>query len=224
MSADTLTLQLDQIGLAWPDRRGRERCNAALKAGLTWLREADRRVSSALLQLLAGTLRPLQGTVRLLRAGQPPLDLQAEHRLAWRHAVFCCDPGRPVDGRLSPQGFWDLLHGRYPDWQPLAVLRHAQALGLGPHWAQPLARLDTATRRKVWLVAALAAGTPVRLLDDPLTGLDEDASAYLRDQLMTAQAEQSALWLVASPERPWPADATPAAEWQLPARATDPAR
>lgn len=71
-----------------------------------------------------------------------------------RHAVFWCGPGAVADDHLSPLDFWSFLHGLYPDWQPLAVVRHAEA-------------------------------------------------------------ERSALWLVASHEAPLPADATPSQEWRL---------
>ena len=215
MSADAITLQLDQLAFAWPDRVVLQRCSTALKTGITWLRGPNGVGKSTLLQLLAGVLRPLQGTARLLRPGQPALDLQADHRLAWRHAVFWCGPGAVAYDHLSPLDFWSFLHGLYPDWQPLAVVRHAEAFGLGPHLDRPLARLSTGTQRKVWLVAALAAGTPVRLLDEPLNALDDEATAYLQDQLAQAQEERSALWLVASHDAPLPAHTAPVNEWRL---------
>ncbi len=71
-------------------------------------------------------------------------------------------------------------------------------LALGPMLAQPIRGLSTGTQRKLWLAAALSAGTPVVLLDEPLNALDAASRGWLLDHLdLQAQTAQRA-WLVAS--------------------------
>jgi ABC-type sulfate/molybdate transport systems ATPase subunit len=63
-----------------------------------------------------------------------------------------------------------------------------------------LATLSTGTQRKVWLAVALAAGTTVTLLDEPLNALDAKSLEYLRSVLVKCAQDPSRAWIVASHE------------------------
>jgi molybdate transport system ATP-binding protein len=63
-----------------------------------------------------------------------------------------------------------------------------------------LATLSTGTQRKVWLSVALAAGTKVTLLDEPMNALDAKSLDYLRSVLLNCAQDTSATWIVASHE------------------------
>ena len=52
----------------------------------------------------------------------------------------------------------------------------------------------------MWLSAALAVGTAVVLLDEPLNALDAASLAYLRAQLARCAADTERAWLLASHE------------------------
>ncbi|MDE2161425.1 MAG: hypothetical protein KGJ30_21170, partial [Burkholderiales bacterium] len=82
-----------------------------------------------------------------------------------------------------------------------AAARHVEGFGLAPFLGRRLRELSTGTQRKVWLTAALAAGTRVTLLDEPLNALDRASLAYLRAEFAAAAAAAGPrAWIVASHE------------------------
>ena len=52
-----------------------------------------------------------------------------------------------------------------------------------PHRGKRLAQLSTGSRRKVWLIAALAGGAPLILLDTPFASLDGPSRVLLGVEL-----------------------------------------
>lgn len=171
--------------------------DATLPAGVTWLQGANGSGKSTLMQLLAGVL-PLQaGQVRLAPAGAV-LEASAPASTDWKRQVFWCGPGPVAFDHLSPEQYWRFLAGLYPHWQADVAWQQARALGLAPQLRTPMAQLSTGTQRKAWLCAVLAAGTPLRLLDEPLNALDAEARAALQAALAAEHAAARAVWLVAS--------------------------
>jgi ABC-type transport system involved in cytochrome c biogenesis ATPase subunit len=75
-------------------------------------------------------------------------------------------------------------------------------LGLRPFLQTRIAQLSSGNQRKVALAAALAAGTPVVLLDEPFNALDAASAAWLHAALARHAAAAGAVWLVASHEPP----------------------
>jgi hypothetical protein len=128
--------------------------------------------------------------------------------------VFWCGPGAVAYDHLSPLDFWSFLHGLYPDWQPLAVVRHAEAFGLGPHLDRPLARLSTGTQRKSgWWPPCRPARRCGCWTSRSMPWTTRPPPTCRTS--WPRQEERSALWLVASHEAPLPADSAPAQEWRL---------
>lgn len=194
-------LSVRELSFSWPRRHVFTAWSTEVGPGLTWLRGVNGSGKSTLLKLLAGALPPLAGEVHLL--GDTTL-CPAADALAWKREVFWCGPGPIAFDHLRPLEYFGFLQGLYPRFDPTAVLAHAQAFGLAPHLGTPLAALSTGTQRKVWLAAALAAGTRLRLLDEPLNALDTASLACLQGQLALAAQQRDTLWLVASHEAPLP--------------------
>lgn len=194
-------LVVRDLSFSWPRRHVFTAWSADVGPGLTWLRGVNGSGKSTLLKLLAGALPPLAGTLGL--TGNTALNPAAD-ALAWKREVFWCGPGPIAFDHLRPLEYFGFLHSLYPRFDAVAVQAHAQAFGLAPHLGAPLAALSTGTQRKVWLAAALAAGTRLRLLDEPLNALDMASLTYLQCQLAQAAQQGSALWLVASHEAPLP--------------------
>lgn len=201
-------LAVRELSFSWPRRHVFTAWSAELGPGLTWLRGVNGSGKSTLLKLLAGALPPLAGEVQL--SGDAPLGL-ATDALAWKREVYWCGPGPIAFDHLRPLEYFGFLQSLYPRFDAAAVQAHAQALGLAPHLGSPLAALSTGTQRKVWLAAALAVGTRLRLLDEPLNALDTASLAYLQGQLAVAAQQAACIWLVASHEAPLPAAALVAA-------------
>ena len=79
-------------------------------------------------------------------------------------------------------------------------MQHVEGFGLHQFLEMPLATLSTGTQRKAWLSVALAAGTKVTLLDEPMNALDAKSLAYLRSVLFNCVQDTSSTWIVASHE------------------------
>jgi ABC-type multidrug transport system ATPase subunit len=199
MTVTAARLVVRDLSFSWPRRHVFTAWSAEMGAGLTWLRGVNGSGKSTLLKLLAGALPPLAGEMHL--TGEVALN-PATDALAWKREVFWCGPGPIAFDHLRPLEYFGFLQGLYPRFDVAAVQAHVQGFGLGPHLGAPLAALSTGTQRKVWLAAALAVGTRLRLLDEPLNALDAASLAYLEGELARAAAQTHSLWLVASHEAP----------------------
>ncbi|MFB8247846.1 branched-chain amino acid ABC transporter permease/ATP-binding protein [Streptomyces sp. NPDC055952] len=148
---------------------------------------------STLFHCLAGTLRPVRGTVRFDGRDITALSAQARTRLGvartfQRLAVF---PSLTVAGNVRV-GAEQCRPG-----DPGAVERSLRLLGLdGPLRAQSAAGLPTGTLRRVELARALAGAPRVLLLDEPAAGLDTAEVTTLAGVLKALAADGTALLVV----------------------------
>ncbi len=62
--------------------------------------------------------------------------------------------------------------------------------------------LSTGSRRKVMLIAALAAGATVTLLDQPFVSLDQASIRVIKEFLTEAAEQAGRAWIVADYEAP----------------------
>jgi ABC-type multidrug transport system ATPase subunit len=187
-------LQVRDLSFSYGDRPMFDRWSAVFEGGLTWLRGSNGSGKSTLLKLLAGALQPASGQVAVDGVAQDaqPMD--------YRRRVFWCGPGPVAFDHLSPQEYFAFIRGLYAGWDDAAMDRHVRGFGLAPHLHAPLRTLSTGTQRKTWLVAALCAGTPVTLLDEPLNALDAASLAHLRTSLAGHANEAKRVWIVATHE------------------------
>ena len=162
------------------------------RPGLTWIRGDNGCGKSTLLRLLAGALDPDSGRVCLgdIDARADPVDYR--RRVAWS------GPAGPATGDLKPLEFFASVAGRYASFDPAMPPMLVDALGLEPFLARRIDQLSTGSRNKVGVIAAIAAGTPVVLLDEPLAGLDRVSGRVLNGLLADASRQRQRLWIVAS--------------------------
>lgn len=73
---------------------------------------------------------------------------------------------------------------------------------LTPHLDKRLNMLSTGTRRKVGLVAALASGAVVTLLDQPFVSLDQASIRTLQEMLSDTYQDAARACLIAAYEKP----------------------
>ncbi len=200
-------LVVQDLSFAYPGRPVFDGWSAQFEPGLTWLRGRNGSGKSTLLKLLAGALPPLLGTLAVngIGAAARPLD--------YRREVFWCGPGAIAFDHLRPPEYFAFLGSLYPRFDPLSAATHADAFGLRPFVGSRLAALSTGTQRKVWLAAALAAGTGAVLLDEPLNALDPPSLAHLHGALADAAGDGRQAWVIASHEAPLPAPATLRERW-----------
>ena len=168
----------------------------ALPPGVTWLGGGESSGKTTLLQLLAGQLPPLTGALRIHN-----LSL-AQDRPGYCRQVGWLNPReRALDGQTCREIF-AAQPAHHPGFEAGALQAHIEGLSLTPHLDKTLAMLSTGTRRKVLMAAALAAQTPVTLLDQPFMALDRPSIHYLLALLTKVAAHPGRAWVVADYEAP----------------------
>ncbi len=159
--------------------------NFAWPAGLSWICGDEGSGKTTLLRLLAGDLEPLSGQVMRPAGGVFWTDLQAAKHDA-----------------ISVQDCWQQCQNQYPHWDAPLLQDLAEELDMAQHRHKPLYMLSTGSRRKVGLIAALASGASVTLLDQPFSALDQRSVLTIKAFLEEAAHAATRAWIVADYEAP----------------------
>lgn len=155
------------------------------RAGLHWVCGDEGCGKTSLLRLLAGDLQPLGGRVQTPPGGVFWVDLKgAEH------------------DHSTVQACWDHLQTLYPQWDSELLDDLSEVLDMERHRQKPLYMLSTGSRRKVMLIAALASGAAVTLLDQPFASLDQASIRVIKDILCEGAEQAGRAWVVADYEAP----------------------
>lgn len=189
-------LQVKGLQFAWADRVLFNGLNFDLPPGVSLVRGGDGTGKSTLLGLLAGAQTASAGTLAI-----HGIRLDQQHD-AYRHQVFWIDPQTEAHDALAAGGYLDSLSRHYPRFSADTMAELVNGFALGPHLAKPMYMLSTGSRRKVWLTAAFAAGTPLTLIDQPFAALDGPSLRFLRELLQEAAEHTSRAWLLADHEAP----------------------
>ena len=153
--------------------------------GVSWVCGDEGTGKTTLLRLLAGDAQPTSGTVSMPAGG-----------------VFWVDLQDPAHDHTTVQACWDALRAQYPRWNDVLLQDLADSLDMNQHREKRLHMLSTGSRRKVMVVAALASGAAVTLLDQPFAALDLASIRIIKDFLQEAAEHPSRAWIVADYEAP----------------------
>ena len=154
-------------------------------AGVSWICGDEGTGKTTLLRLLAGDLQPTAGQVA-----------------APENDVFWVDLQDAAHDTSSVQACWNALRPRWPNWNDALLQDLAHELDMQQHVDKRLNMLSTGSRRKVMVLAALASGATVTLLDQPFAALDLASMRIIQDFLHEAAEHTSRAWLVADYEMP----------------------
>jgi ABC-type multidrug transport system ATPase subunit len=150
---------------------------------------------TSLLRLLSGDLVAQSGQLRVLGVdaalSSPPPG-----------AVFWTDLRLPQHDKNTPGQCWSALAPLWPAWSEDTQNALVTALQLTPHLDKRLNMLSTGSRRKVGLVAALASGATVTLLDQPFVSLDASSIHVLQEILRDTFRGPDRACLIADYETP----------------------
>jgi ABC-type multidrug transport system ATPase subunit len=149
-------------------------------AGVSWICGDEGTGKTTLLRLLAGDVQPKAGHVVTPEGGVFWVDLQdAEH------------------DTITVQACWDALRTCWPNWNEALLQDLAQELDMQQHVDKRLNMLSAGSRRKVMVIAALASGATVTLLDQPFAALDFGSIRIIKEFLQEAAEHPSRAWIVA---------------------------
>jgi ABC-type multidrug transport system ATPase subunit len=166
-----------------------------LPAGVSALLGDEGVGKTSLMRLLSGDL--------VASAGQLRLASQAHSlSLPQPSAVFWIDLRLPLHDNDTTVQCWAQLRASLPAWSNETQNELIEALQLAPHLDKRLNMLSTGSRRKVGLVAALASGAMVTLLDQPFVSLDQPSIRSLQTFLAQQGQNTERAWLIADYEQP----------------------
>jgi ABC-type multidrug transport system ATPase subunit len=166
-----------------------------LPAGVSALLGDEGVGKTSLLRLLSGDLVATAGQLRLASQASPL-------SLPQPSAVFWIDPRLPLHDNDTPVQCWAHIRTSLPAWSDATQNELIDVLQLAPHLDKRLNMLSTGSRRKVGLVAALASGAKVTLLDQPFVALDQASIRSLQAFLAQRGPNTERAWLIADYEKP----------------------
>lgn len=149
-------------------------------AGVSWVCGDEGKGKTTLLRMLAGDVQPTTGQVTQPEGG-----------------VFWADLQNPKHDATSVQRCWDDLRAHHPHWNDEVLNDLTDALNMNEHRDKQLHMLSAGSRRKVMVIAALASGATVTLLDQPFAALDFGSIRTIKDFLHEAAEHLSRAWIVA---------------------------
>lgn len=164
--ASTALLRVDDLCFAYPSRPLFTHWCAAFSPGLHLVCGDDGSGKTTLMRLLAGELAAQSGSLQI---GDTRLSDDAS---VYRQQVFRTDPASQAFEQLTPMAWFAQLQSLYPAFDMVLAAQLIEPLFLQPHLDKTGHMMSTGSRRKVWLLAALAAQTPVVLIEQPFAALD----------------------------------------------------
>jgi len=135
---------------------------------------------SSLLRMIAGLIRPAEGSIAL-EDGDPELSVGEQS-----HYVGHVDPLKPALTVTENLAFWArFLNGASEVDEAALVERGLEAVGLADLARLPAGYLSAGQRRRLSLARVLAVPRPIWLLDEPNTALDAASQERLHRVMHT---------------------------------------
>jgi ABC-type multidrug transport system ATPase subunit len=146
---------------------------------VSWVCGDEGKGKTTLLRLLAGNVQPTTGQVLTPEGG-----------------VFWVDLQDAAHDATTVQANWEALRAHYPRWNQALLQDLAEELDMTQHLDKRLNMLSAGSRRKVMVVAALASGAAVTLLDQPFAALDIRSIRIIHEFLHEAAEHPSRAWIL----------------------------
>jgi ABC-type nitrate/sulfonate/bicarbonate transport system ATPase subunit len=189
-------LRVQGLHFSWPGIPLFHNLDLVLPAGVSAVCGDESSGKTTLLRLLSGDLAPDRGSIDVRgappRTAAPLLGMQ----------VFRTQPRSDALDAVSAQAWWASLPSKHPNFNAPLAAELACGFALEPHIEKPMYMLSAGSKRKVWLCAAFAAGTPLTLIDEPFAALDMASIRFLHGLLEEASNHPERAWVLADHSAP----------------------
>jgi len=145
-------------------------------AGAYALLGANGSGKSTLLRIIAGMQSPSKGKMTLRNKDAQPV----EPTEVFKHVSFCA-PSQELVEEFTLREFLDFHFSFKPLLPTLSVEQVIALTGLGPAADRHIGDYSSGMRQRVKLAQAIFSDTPVLLLDEPCTNLDEQGVEQYRN-------------------------------------------
>lgn len=147
---------------------------------------------STLLRIIAGMQSPSKGKVVYTNGAHP---VPAEH--IFRQISFCA-PGMELIEEMTLSEMLDFHFSFKPVLPGLSVAQVIEYTGLGPAAGKQIGDYSSGMKQRVKLAQAIFSDTPVLLLDEPCTNLDQQGvqqytewmTRYTRERLVIVASNE----------------------------------
>lgn len=181
-------LRLEQVHVSYSGHVVFKNFCAAIPPGLTVLQGDESTGKTSLLNIITNKVPMSSGLIQY-----PLLGLPDNAPLMKDQYFFVADDAEDWESR-TPQAFFDHCRSRHQTMDDRMLEELVDAFGLREHVEKNFYMLSRGSKRKVWLVAAFAAGAPITLIDDPFIALDHQSVCLLKDLINeTAEWKDKAL-------------------------------
>lgn len=190
-ATDAPVLEVRGLEFSWPGIALFRKLDLRLPPGVSVVCGEESSGKTTLLRLLSGDLQANGGTLALGNCTPEATATQLHTK------VFRTEPRSEALDAISATAWLGSLPSRYPTFEVALAHELAQGFALEPHIDKPMYMLSAGSKRKVWLCAAFAAGTPLTLIDEPFAALDMTSIRFLQGLLEEASAHPTRAWLLA---------------------------
>jgi ABC-type multidrug transport system ATPase subunit len=194
INSKTSRLSVQRLSFSYPNRLIFDGWSHEFSSGLTWVRGHNGCGKSTLLQILGGALKPIAGQLKI---GDIDESIDA---LEYRKNIYWCSPNNIAFDHLKPLEYFGFLLGLYPNFNKSVISEFINTFNVHSFLNQRISKLSSGTQKKIAVMAALAVGTQVVLLDEPLATLDQTALQVLRDFLAEVAVKKNQTWIMTSHE------------------------
>jgi len=165
--------------------------NFALYPGLNLIRGGEGRGKTSLLKLIAAQIKPSFGFLGLGGKGA-----------SFSPEIFYTCPEAETHDPCVAEAWLAHQAAGFSGWQASRLPALVEALALGEHLSKPMFMLSTGSRRKMGLLAAVASGAELTLLDQPFVALDGRSVRVLTEILLEAATQGNRAWVLADYQLP----------------------
>lgn len=171
-----MKISLDQVGKRFISHRIFQAVTLDFEAPHSYaLLGANGSGKSTLMRIIAGMQTPSRGKVHYTLAGKL---LEADQ--LFRQIAFCA-PGMELIEELSLQEFLKFHFSFKPLYPGLSLADVIGLTGLHAVAGKPISDFSSGMKQRVKLVQAICSDTPVLLLDEPCTNLDQQGMSQYRE-------------------------------------------